>query len=110
MRRTFQREYDERWSRELLVINQRFMSDYIPQYRLKDYAAEAVSGTFYENQLKKAYEQEQYLVEKVLRTRRRAGQKQLLVRWRGWPSKYDSWIDEEDVNALKDAAAVSNSS
>ena len=100
LRRPFQREYDERWSRELFVVNQRFMSDNIPQYCLKDYAGELVSGTFYSNQLKKAHEQTNYLVEKVLRRRTRRGQKELLVRWRGWPAKYDSWISEEDVSAL----------
>ena len=100
LRRPFQREYDERWSRELFVVNQRFMSDNIPQYFLKYYAGELVSGTFYSNQLKKAHEQTNYLVEKVLRHRTRRGQKELLVRWRGWPAKYDSWISAEDVSAL----------
>lgn len=105
LRRPFQREYDERWSRELFVVNQRFMSDNIPQYRLKDYAGELVKGTFYEHQLKKACEQTTYLVEKVLRTRKRRGHKQLLVRWRGWPAKYDSWVGEEDVSALNRSAS-----
>ena len=76
------------------------MSDNIPQYFLKDYAGKLVSGTFYSNQLKKAHEQTNYLVEKVLRRRTRRGQKELLVRWRGWPAKYDSWISAEDVSAL----------
>ena len=107
LRWAFQREYDERWSRELFVVNERFMSDSLPQYRLKDYAGEVISGTFYENQLKQAFEQDRYLVEKVLRTRKRAGHKQLLIRWRGWPSKYDSWVNEEDVDSLKDAATTS---
>ena len=110
LRRAFQREYDERWSRELFVVNQRFMSDSIPQYRLKDYAGEVVSGVFYQEQLKKAYDQDRYLVETVLRSRKRRGQKQLLVRWRGWPSKYDSWVDETDVSALRDAAPQTGSS
>ena len=73
VRRAFQREYDERWSRELFVVNERFISDGIPQYILKDYAGEVISGTVYENQLKKAYEQYRYLVETVLRTRKRGG-------------------------------------
>ena len=104
LRCPFQREYDERWSRELFVVNHRFMNDNIPQYHLKDYAGEVVSGTFYQNQLRKAYEQNTYLVEKVLRTRTRRGQKQLLVHWRGWPAKYDSWVGEEDVSALNRSA------
>ena len=110
LRRTFPREYDERWSRELFVVNERFMSDGLPQYRLKDYAGEVVSGTFYENQLKKAYEQYRYLVETVLRSRKRGGRKQLLVHWRGWPSKYDSWLDAKDVSSLKYAAPETSSS
>ena len=24
----------------------------------------------------------------------------LLVRWKGWPDKYDSWIDKKDVKKL----------
>jgi hypothetical protein len=76
------------------------MTENIPQYRLKDYAGEIVSGTFYQNQLKKAYEQAIYLVEKVLRTKKRGGQKQYLVRWRGWAPKYDTWIDEQDFRNI----------
>ena len=101
IRKTFQREYDERWSRKLFVVNDRFISDGIPQYLLKDYAGEVVSGTFYQNQLKKAYEQASYFVEKILRTRTRAGQKQKLVRWKGWPSKYELWVHAEDIDDLK---------
>lgn len=108
LRRAFQREYDERWSRELFVVNQRFMSDNIPQYRLKDYAGEVVSGTFYEHQLKKAFKQDRYLIEKVLKSRKRNGVKQLLVRWKGWHRKHDSWISEDDVSALKDGRATSS--
>ena len=107
MRRTFQREYDERWSRELFVVNERFMTEYIPQYRLKDYAGEEISGTFYQNQLKKAYEQETYLVEKALGTRKRGGEIQVRVRWKGWPPKYDTWINESDYKSLNTSKPTS---
>ena len=69
IRRQFQREYDERWSRELFVVNQRFMKENIPQYKLKDYSGEMVTGTFYQNQLMKAFEEETYLVEKVIKSK-----------------------------------------
>jgi transposase InsO family protein len=107
MRRPFQREYDERWSRELFVINQRFMTEYIPQYRLKDYAGEEITGTFYQNQLKRAFKQETYLVEKTIGSRKRGGEKQYLVRWKGWPSKYDTWIREVDFKSLSSAKVSS---
>ena len=38
-------------------------------------------------------EDDLFRVEKVLK---RKGNK-LLVRWKGWSNKYDSWIDKADV-------------
>ncbi len=110
LRRQFQREYDERWSRELYVVNERFMSDAIPQYELKDYAGEVVIGTFYQNQIKKAYEQDTYLIEKVIRSRKKGKQKEHLVRWKGWAPKFDSWIGEEDLRNLNSVANAGASS
>lgn len=69
-RRQFQKEYDERWSRELFVVNQRFIAGGIPQYRLKDYAGEIVTGTFYQNQINKAHEQDTYLSASYSKTRK----------------------------------------
>jgi hypothetical protein len=100
LRWTFQREYDERWSRELFVVNKRFMTEGIAQYKLKDYAGEIITGSFYESQLIKAFEQQVYLIEKVLRTRKRGGKKQHLVKWKGWGPKYDSWITDEDLSDI----------
>lgn len=76
------------------------MTEYIPQYQLKDYAGEIISGNFYQNQLKKAYEQSTYLVEKVQKSAKRGGQKRYLVRWKGWPPKYDTWLREVDFKSL----------
>ena len=63
----------------LFVINERFMSEGILQYRLKDDTGEIVSGAFYQKHLNKAYEQETYLVDKVLKPRNRGGKKEFLV-------------------------------
>ncbi|KAJ8319273.1 hypothetical protein KUTeg_004364 [Tegillarca granosa] len=50
LKRPFQKEYDERWSRELFVVTERFVREGIPQYKLKDYANDVIDGTFYQNQ------------------------------------------------------------
>jgi hypothetical protein len=110
LRRAFQREYDERWSRELFVVNERFKSEGIAQYKLKDYAGEIVTGTFYERQLNKGFEQRVYLIEKVIRSRKRGGLKQYLVRWKGWPAKYNSWVGEEDLQNLNIDRTTADSS
>ncbi|KAJ8320134.1 hypothetical protein KUTeg_001721 [Tegillarca granosa] len=84
LKKPFQKEYDERWSRELFVVTERFVREDIPQYKLKDYANDIIDGVFYQNQLNKAYEQEVYFIEKVLKTRGKAVNKAYLVRWKGW--------------------------
>ena len=104
LRRQFQRQYDERWSRDLFVVTERFMKEGIPQYKLKDYDGEVITGTFYQKQLSRAYEQEMYLIERMLKSRKKAGQKEYLVRWKGWGPKYDSWVSETDVKSINKTA------
>ena len=41
-----------------------------------------------------------YLIERVLKSRKKAGQKEYLVRWKGWGPKYDSWVSETDVKSI----------
>ena len=86
------------------------MKEGIPQYKLKDYSGEIVTGKFYQKQLSKAYEQEMYLIERVLKSRKKAGQKEYLVRWKGWTPKYDSWVSETDVESINKAISSEPSS
>ncbi|KAJ8313160.1 hypothetical protein KUTeg_009287 [Tegillarca granosa] len=101
LKRTFQKEYDERWSRELFVVTERFVREGIPQYKLKDYANDVIDGTFYQNQLNKAYEQEVYFIDKVLKTRGKGKNKAYLIRWKGWGPKYDFWIGGDAFKSIK---------
>ena len=77
------------------------MRENIPQYQLKDYSREIVSGSFYQNQLIKAYEREAYMIEKVIRSRRKGNKKEYLVRWKGWKPEFDSWISGQDMKKFK---------
>ena len=67
-------------------------------YKIKEMDDTPLEGTFYFQDLQKVTvsDDDLYRVEKVLK---RKGDK-LLVRWKGWPDKYDSWIDKKDVKKL----------
>ena len=94
LRGTFDREYHQKWSGEVFFVTQRFLRKGIPVYRVKDYAGDAVQGTFYESELQKiVFDKDQsFKIEKVLKTKGKGKNKQYFVRWQNWPPKYDSWV------------------
>ena len=92
--RTFKKSYLPGWTEEVFVVD-RVKDGPIPTFRIVEWDGTPVVGTFYTQDLQKVRVADDALfrVEKVLR---RKGTK-LLVRWKGWPNKYDSWIDKKDV-------------
>ena len=61
-------------------------------YVISDLNAEKIVGTFYEKELQKA-NQKEFRVEKVIK---RKGDK-LYVKWKGYDSSFNSWIDKKDI-------------
>ena len=91
----FQKERNEQWTRELFIIISKYRRSGIPLYKVKDWAGDEISGSFYSEELQLVHVDEttEYKIEKILKTRVRKGKKELLVSWLGWGSKYDSYID-----------------
>lgn len=102
LRRAFQKQHDERWSREIFTITERSMKNGIPQYSLQDYSGTAVKGKFYQNQLLKAFPSDKFLIERVLKRRKRTGAaEEVLVKWKGWDKRYNSWIKASELQDYK---------
>ena len=103
LKKPFDREYQQKWSSELFQITNRKMRQGRPIYTLSDYAGDDVDGTFYPEELQPVTISGDtvYKIDKVLRSRTRKGQKEYLVRWLGWPSKYDSWVTSADLQDIK---------
>ena len=59
---------------------------------IRDLNDEPITGSFYEKELQKI-SQEKFRIEKVLK---RKGDK-LYVKWKGYDSCFNSWIDEKDL-------------
>lgn len=99
-RYTFQRDYQQKWTSELFKISERFMKQNIPVYKVKDFLNEPVVGTFYENELEKVnkdVDDALWIIENVIKKRKRAGKEEYLVKYEGWPSKFNSWVAKEAV-------------
>lgn len=95
-RSTFQREYDETFTPETFIITERFKKGPISLYKLKDYNNEPIVGTFQDQELVKVIipEDKIYKIEKVLKKRKYKNKQQYLVKWKGWPKQFNSWVDD----------------
>lgn len=88
----FTRQYDDKWTGGIFTIAQRFWRQGVPVYRIKDYNGEYIKGTFFQSELQNIAVKNSNLwkVEKVLRTKGTGQNKQYLVKWLQWPSKFSS--------------------
>ena len=71
-------------------------------YQLKDYADEEIDGYFYEVELQKVTKDVDsvFRIEKILKQRGRRGREEYLVKWMGWPSKFNSWVQKNDIQMI----------
>ena len=89
--RIFKKGYLPGWTEEVSVVG-RTVAGVVPTYKIHEWDGTPVEGTFYAEDLQKVTVQDDDLfrVEKIVK---RKGDK-VLVRWKGWPDKYDSWIEK----------------
>ena len=101
LKRTFEKGYQEKWTVEYFKIADRFKRGNQDLYKLTDILGDPIKGTFYRYELQKVVKSDTdvYKIEKIIKKKKVNGKIQLLVKWMGWPSKFNSWIDE---NELKD--------
>ena len=94
-RRTFQKGYEGNWSEEIFEVTKR-IPRHPPVYEITDLMGEKIEGTFYEQELQKVTDnQDLFIVEKIIKTRRRKNHpREYLVKWRGYPDKFNSWTSD----------------
>ena len=87
----FAKGYTRNWSEEIFVIKE--MKNTVSwTYVINDLNGEETIGTLYEKELQKT-NQEEFRIEKVIKKK---GDR-LYVKWKGYDSSFNSWIDKKDI-------------
>lgn len=96
----FEKGYEARWSEEIFKIHKIITNRQPPIYELVDLNDEEIDGFFYEEELsvvEKEIDAEEFLIEKIIKTKGKGRNKQYFVSWRGYPEKFNSWIPATDI-------------
>ena len=102
-RRVFKKGYLPAWTIELFTVNEVKYTTPVT-YSIKDDHGEVLEGTFYEQELQKVREKEEYQIEAVLDHRlTNKGQREYLVKFLGYDSSFNQWIPKNAV--IKTAAS-----
>ena len=88
----FAKGYQPSWTTEVFTIHE-VKNTKPTTYLIKDENNQIIAGGFYEQELLKTNFKDIFLVEKVLR--RKNGKS--YVKWLGFPSSANSWIDDSDL-------------
>ena len=97
-KRLFRKGYEPSWTEEIFTIHSLYPSD-PPTYILKDLAGEVIKGKFYEQEIQPIRKTDDtYIVERVLKTRRRGNRTEYFVKWRNYPDKFNSWVNNVTIN------------
>ena len=93
-KRLFRKGYEPSWTEEIFTVASRYPS-HPPTYILKDFLGEIIKGKFYEQEIQPITHKpdDVFVIERVIKTRRRGNRTEYFVKWRNYPDKFNSWVD-----------------
>ena len=94
---TFAKGYLPRWSDEIFQIS-RVQTTNPPVYSLQDEAGDELEGTFYGPELQRVINTNKaFKIDEIIGQRKVNGKIQYLVRWKGYPPSFDSYVDKNKI-------------
>ena len=92
-RKLFEKGYLPKWSKEIFQID-KVVNSLPPTFRLIDSSREDIKGVFYEEELIEAPKPSTYRIEAVLDRKKRGSGYKYLVKFAGYDSKHNRWVDD----------------
>lgn len=98
----FQKGYETNWSDEVFIISSILNRSPFKVYTLKDLDGEAITGTFYGKELQKVIysPSNQFKIDKIISSRYSGPRKEVLVKWRGYPNKFNTWLLASEIEKI----------
>jgi hypothetical protein len=88
---TFEKGYAPNWTIEYFFIK-KILPTSPPTFILQDLLGEELSGSFYEKELQKVEQKDEvFRIENILDSKYINKKKFVLIKWLGWPEKFNSW-------------------
>src|SRR5678815_3129201 len=102
----FRKGYEAGWSREVFKVDtiREFPRDGLKLYYLEDLDGEQIKGGFYKQEIQKIRfdpKSHEYKIEKILGSKGKGKNKQYLVKWVGYPAKFNSYINAVSYTHLR---------
>ena len=97
-KRPFKKGYESKWTEEIFNVSAIKHTNPIT-YKLHDLQGDPIKGLFYTEELQRVriHPDHTYRVESIIKTRRRNKKTEYYVKWFGFPEKFNSWIQKEDI-------------
>lgn len=103
----FAKGYLPNWTEEIFIVESINRKTSPITYKLKDYRGETIEGSFYRQEIESViHDDDEYIVERVIRTQRRGNEQWCFVKWEGYPSTMNSWVRKSDIRTLRDRMRI----
>jgi len=90
----FEKGFAPNWTEEVFTVSKIQRTNPVT-YKINDLNDEEIQGTFYGQELQKT-SQEVLRTEKIVKK----GKTRSLVKWKGYPASFNSWLDNKDLIKL----------
>lgn len=93
----FSKGYDKNWSTEIFMVDKVNNTSPIT-YSLRDQMNEQIIGTYYHEELQKVALPKKFVIDTILKTRKYKGNTQYYVKYKGYPQKFNEWINKSQLS------------